>query len=116
MAGSGWKRRCRITIRNCAGHHPRSRGTALAVGITHPGRGDDGTGVTPIGFTVTPAGQQTNLGDLPLNAASSPDGRWLVVSNDGQGTQSVQVIDTTTRRNQRHRPRSDGRDRLGHLQ
>ncbi|MBV8995406.1 MAG: bifunctional YncE family protein/alkaline phosphatase family protein, partial [Pseudonocardiales bacterium] len=25
-----------------------------------------------------------------------PDGRWLVVSNDGQGTQSLQVIDTAT--------------------
>ncbi|MBV8993456.1 MAG: bifunctional YncE family protein/alkaline phosphatase family protein [Pseudonocardiales bacterium] len=47
-------------------------------------------------MTVTPAGKQTNLGDLPLAAISSPDGRWLVVSNDGQGTQSLQVVDTTT--------------------
>jgi YVTN family beta-propeller protein len=72
-------------------------GTALAMGITHAGPAADGTGVTPIGFTVTPAGQQTDLGDLPLGAVSSPDGRWLVVSNDGQGTQSLQVIDTATR-------------------
>ncbi|HEV7453461.1 MAG TPA: beta-propeller fold lactonase family protein, partial [Pseudonocardiaceae bacterium] len=66
------------------------------MGFQHAGPGDDGTGVTPIGYTVTPAGKQTNLGDLPLGAVTSPDGRWLVVSNDGQGTQSLQVIDTTT--------------------
>jgi YVTN family beta-propeller protein len=71
-------------------------GTALAVGITHAGPANDGTGMTPIGFTVTPAGQQTNLGDLPLGAVTSPDGRWLVVSNDGQGTQSLQVVNTAT--------------------
>jgi YVTN family beta-propeller protein len=52
--------------------------------------------VTPIGFTVTPIGQQTDLGDLPLGAVSSPDGRWLVVSNDGEGIQSLQVIATAT--------------------
>jgi YVTN family beta-propeller protein len=60
------------------------------------GPAGDGTGVTPIGYTVTPAGRQTDLGDLPLGAATSPDGRWLVVSNDGQGAQSLQVIDTAT--------------------
>jgi YVTN family beta-propeller protein len=71
-------------------------GTALAMGLQHAGPGGDGTGVTPIGYTVTPAGKQTNLGDLPLGAVSSPDGHWLVVSNDGQGAQSLQVIDTTS--------------------
>jgi hypothetical protein len=63
-------------------------GTALAMGLQHAGPGGDGTGVTPIGYTVTPAGKQTNLGDLPLGVVSSPDGHWLVVSNDGQGAQS----------------------------
>ncbi|HZD15946.1 MAG TPA: YncE family protein, partial [Pseudonocardiaceae bacterium] len=69
-------------------------GTALAGGLQHAGPGSDGTAVTSIGYRVTPAGKQTNLGDLPLGAVSSPDGRWLVVSNDGQGAQSLQVIDT----------------------
>src|SRR5207245_6735911 len=27
-------------------------------------------------------------------AVASPDGRWLVVTNAGQGTQSLQVVDT----------------------
>jgi YVTN family beta-propeller protein len=90
------KRRRRITIGIALAATLALGGTALAVEITHAGPGEDGTGVIPIGFTVTPAGQQTNLGDLPLAAVSSPDGRWLVVSNDGQGAQSLQVIDTTS--------------------
>jgi YVTN family beta-propeller protein len=96
MAGSGRTRRWRITVGILLATTLGVGGTALAVGTTHTGPGDDGTGVTPIGFTVTPAGQQTALGDLPLGEVNSPDGRWLVVSNDGQGTQSLQVIDTTT--------------------
>lgn len=58
-------------------------------------RGDD-SGVTPVGFRVTPVGQQINLGDLPLNAVLSPDGRWLVAANAGQGIQSLQVVDTAS--------------------
>jgi YVTN family beta-propeller protein len=59
------------------------------------GPGPNGT-VLPTGYRVTPAGEQIRLGDLPLGAAASPDGHWLVVSNAGQGTQSLQVIDTAT--------------------
>ncbi len=57
---------------------------------------EDGTGVTPLGYDVRPAGTQTTLGDLPLGTALSPDGSLLLVSNDGQGTQSLQVVDTST--------------------
>ena len=96
MTNYGIKHRRRVTLGIVLAATLGLGGTALAVGMTHAGPQDDGTGVTPIGFTVTPAGQQTNLGDLPLNAVSSPDGRWLVVSNDGQGEQSLQVIDTAT--------------------
>jgi hypothetical protein len=44
--------------------------------------------------TITPAGAQSDLGDLPLNAILSPDGRHLLVSNSGAGIQSLQVVDT----------------------
>ena len=54
------------------------------------------TGRTTVGQLLTPAGQLTTLGDLPLNEALSPDGRYLIVSNNGQGTQSLQVIKTAT--------------------
>jgi YVTN family beta-propeller protein len=56
----------------------------------------DGTGTTPLGYHVAPAGTQTALGDLPLGSALSTDGSRLLVSNDGQGTQSLQVVDTAT--------------------
>jgi YVTN family beta-propeller protein len=71
-------------------------GTAAAATPPQPGPDPNGPTLTPIGFTVTPAGQQTDLGDLPLGEALSPDGSHLVVSNDGQGVQSLQLIDTST--------------------
>ena len=49
-------------------------------------------------WTITPAGTQTLLGDLPLNSVLSPDGRFLLVSNDGAGIQSLQVVSTATNR------------------
>src|SRR6476620_1471190 len=68
-------------------------GVATAVVTKHAGPRPDGTAVTPVGFRLTPAGHQTKLGDLPLSSALSPDGRKLLVSNDGQGTQSLQLVD-----------------------
>ncbi|PZH16341.1 phosphoesterase [Streptomyces sp. NTH33] len=56
----------------------------------------DGTAVTPVGYRVTPAGDQTRLGNLPLNAVLHPDGRHLLVTNNGQGVQSLQLVDTRT--------------------
>ncbi|MFB9579086.1 YncE family protein [Streptomyces yanii] len=56
----------------------------------------DGTAITPTGYRVTPAGTQTRLGNLPLNAALHPDGHHLLVTNDAEGTQSLQMIDTDT--------------------
>ncbi|MCJ8010097.1 bifunctional YncE family protein/alkaline phosphatase family protein [Lederbergia wuyishanensis] len=53
------------------------------------------TGVTPYNWSLTPAGEQVTLGNFPMGAALSPDGRYFVVSNGGQGTQSLQVVDTT---------------------
>ncbi|WP_079102368.1 bifunctional YncE family protein/alkaline phosphatase family protein [Streptomyces sp. TP-A0356] len=53
----------------------------------------DGTAITPVGYKVTPAGKQAELGDLPLNTVLSPDKSMLLVSNAGQGTQSLQVVD-----------------------
>jgi YVTN family beta-propeller protein len=67
-------------------------GAAAAVGIV-AGPNGDGTAITPVGQRVTPAGEQTTLGDLPLNSALSPDGKRLLVTNNGQGTQSLQLVD-----------------------
>ena len=47
----------------------------------------------PNGWTLTPAGHGLQLGDLPLNIAVSASRRYLAVTNNGQSTQSLQLID-----------------------
>ena len=54
-------------------------------------------GVTTTNWTLSPAGIQVAVGDRPLGAALSPDGRYLAVSNDGQGIQSLVLVDTVAR-------------------
>jgi YVTN family beta-propeller protein len=62
----------------------------------HAGPQGDGTAYTPTGWHVTPAGRQVTLGERPYGLALSPDGRHALVSNDGVGIQSVQLVDVNT--------------------
>ncbi|MBK8924207.1 MAG: bifunctional YncE family protein/alkaline phosphatase family protein [Saprospirales bacterium] len=48
----------------------------------------------PNGWSLRPAGRSLPLGDLPLNMALSPDGRYLAVTNNGVGRQFIQLVDT----------------------
>src|SRR6185295_15135698 len=62
----------------------------------HPERpGPAGGGVTllPNGWRIAPAGRHIPVGDLPLAMAESPDGRTLVVSNNGYTKPSLSVVD-----------------------
>ncbi len=52
--------------------------------------------VLPNGWSLTPAGQGYLLGDLPLNMAVSGSGKLLAVTNNGQSTQSIQLINGLT--------------------
>jgi len=45
------------------------------------------------GWKLSPAGTSLPLGDLPLNMQISQSGKVLAVTNNGQSTQSVQLID-----------------------
>jgi len=47
----------------------------------------------PNGWKLTPAGESMPLGDLPLNMVVSPSSKYLAVTNNGQGTQSIELID-----------------------
>ena len=47
----------------------------------------------PNGWKLSPAGRHLQLGDLPLNMQLSASGKLLAVTNNGQSTQSVQLID-----------------------
>ena len=77
--------------------------TAALATALHAGPQGDGTAITPNGWVVTPAGKQVDLkdgtpvwADRPFSEVLSPDGRWLLIGSDGQSTQSLKVVDTTT--------------------
>ncbi|MES2003482.1 MAG: bifunctional YncE family protein/alkaline phosphatase family protein [Bacteroidota bacterium] len=50
----------------------------------------------PNGWSLTPAGKSLPLGDLPLNIAVSPSKKLMAVTNNGQSTQTIQLIDVAT--------------------
>lgn len=47
----------------------------------------------PNGWTLTPVGNQVVLGDLPLNLVISHNKKWAAVTNNGQSTQTIDLID-----------------------
>jgi YVTN family beta-propeller protein len=60
-----------------------------------PGQMTTGT-LLPNGWTLTPEGRQIPVSDLPMNMEISPDKRWLLVTTNGNGEQTIEVIDLTT--------------------
>ena len=52
----------------------------------------------PNGWDLTPVGKNLALGDLPLNIAVSASKKYLAVTNNGQSTQSIQLIDATNQK------------------
>jgi YVTN family beta-propeller protein len=61
-----------------------------------PGKMPTGQVLLPNGWKLSPAGRSLALGDLPLNLQLSSSGRLLAVTNNGQSTQSIQLIDPKT--------------------
>jgi YVTN family beta-propeller protein len=57
-----------------------------------PGKTATGT-LLPNGWTLTPEGAQIPVSDLPLNMVLSNDGRYLLVTTNGNGDQTIDVID-----------------------
>ncbi|MCI0337535.1 MAG: beta-propeller fold lactonase family protein, partial [Acidobacteria bacterium] len=60
-----------------------------------PGKTASGT-LLPNGWTLTPEGKQIPVSDLPLNMVLSNDGRYLLVTTNGYGPQTINVIDLTS--------------------
>ncbi len=52
----------------------------------------------PNGWSLTPVGEQLELGDLPLNMVLSSNKSRAIVSNNGQSKHSLMWIDTKTRK------------------
>jgi YVTN family beta-propeller protein len=64
--------------------------------INRPGLQADGSILLQNNWTLTPAGKQIPVGDLPLAMAVTPDDAYLLVTNNGYADQYVSVIDLST--------------------
>jgi YVTN family beta-propeller protein len=60
-----------------------------------PGK-ENNTVLLPNGWSLSPVGRSIQLGDLPLNMAVSPSKKLIAVTNNGESTQSIQLIDVQT--------------------
>jgi YVTN family beta-propeller protein len=47
----------------------------------------------PNGWSLTPVGKNIPLGDLPLNLVVSNNKKWLAITNNGQSTQTIELVD-----------------------
>lgn len=47
----------------------------------------------PDGWKLSPAGRSLPLGDLPMNMMVSPHGKYIAVTNNGYGKQSIILLD-----------------------
>lgn len=52
----------------------------------------------PNGWKLSPAGVSMPLGDLPLNLEVSPSQKYMAVTNNGQGVQTIELIDLKMRK------------------
>jgi DNA-binding beta-propeller fold protein YncE len=58
-----------------------------------PGQLGHGVTLLPNGWKLQPAGRHMPIGDLPLAMVESPDGRFLVVTNNGYAKPTLTVVD-----------------------
>ncbi|MFC3560343.1 bifunctional YncE family protein/alkaline phosphatase family protein [Pedobacter jamesrossensis] len=61
-----------------------------------PGKVNGNQILLPNGWKLSPAGHSIDLGDLPLNMQLSSSEKFIAVTNNGQSTQTVQLIDAKT--------------------
>ncbi len=62
-----------------------------------PGPLGGGVTLLPNGWRIAPAGTYLPVGDLPLAMALHPDGRHLVITNNGWSKPSLRVVDLAQR-------------------
>ncbi len=68
---------------------------AQSAGSVRPGR-QKGDTLLPNGWRIAPAGKHLPVGDLPLAMIQSPDGRYLIIENNGYAKPSLTVVDLKT--------------------
>src|SRR5262245_54753884 len=70
---------------------------AAAQGTQRPGPLGEGVTLLPNGWRIAPAGRHLDVGDLPLAMALHPDGRHVVITNNGWSKPSLRVVDLVRR-------------------
>ena len=70
---------------------------AQRASATRPGYTGGGVTLLPNGWRIAPAGRHLAIGDLPLAMTLSPDGRSLLVSNNGYARPTIRVVDLERR-------------------
>jgi DNA-binding beta-propeller fold protein YncE len=60
---------------------------------TLPGSLGKGVTLLPNGWKIQPAGRHLSVGDLPLAMVESPDGRFLIITNNGYAKPTLTVVD-----------------------
>ncbi len=58
-----------------------------------PGSLGNGVTLLPNGWKIQPAGRHLPVGDLPLAMVESPDGDYLVVTNNGHAKPTLTIVD-----------------------
>jgi YVTN family beta-propeller protein len=58
-----------------------------------PGAMGQGVTLLPNGWKIAPAGRHMTVGDLPLAMVESPDGNYLIVTNNGYAKPTLTVVD-----------------------
>src|SRR3982750_3556906 len=59
-----------------------------------PGYMGEGITLLPNGWRIAPEGRHVTVGDLPMNAVPSPDGRFLAISTSGYTKPALSIFDT----------------------
>ena len=64
---------------------------------SRPGVLGGGVTLLPNGWKIAPAGRHIQIGDLPLAMIESPDGKSLLVANNGYAKPTITVVDLDAR-------------------
>lgn len=64
--------------------------------VALPGLQQSGAVLLPNGWSLQPAGKQLVVGDFPVNAAMTSDGKYALVLHAGYGEHQIQVINLET--------------------
>ncbi|HWF84808.1 MAG TPA: SMP-30/gluconolactonase/LRE family protein, partial [Vicinamibacterales bacterium] len=65
----------------------------VAPAALRPGVLGQGVTLLPNGWRIAPAGRHVQVGDLPLAMVESPDGRLLLIANNGYARPTITIVD-----------------------